>query len=346
MANSSDFVLYRKYRPKSFKEVLGQENIVKTLSGSITQGRLSHAYLFSGPRGTGKTSIARILAGEMGTAASDVYELDAASNGSVEEIREICDGARTMPFESEKKVYIIDEVHMLSKGAFNALLKTLEEPPSHVVFILATTEMNKLPETIISRCQVFYFKKPSHDILREMVIRVAKKEGFSIDEGAAELVALSGDGSFRDTHGTLQKVKRASTSKKKDLVKVEEITGAPRIAAVQGMVSAILSKNIAEALVLLRKISKDNVEYRLFIKMIMHNLRMILLLKFAPEIKNDILSESSVSESKFFVECGNHKNVVTIPSVLRELLTAYEETRWSYIGELPLELALLRIIGQ
>ncbi|MDO8493704.1 MAG: DNA polymerase III subunit gamma/tau [bacterium] len=342
----SEFVLYRKYRPKSFKEVLGQEHIIKTLSGAIANDRLSHAYLFAGPRGTGKTSIARILAVELGTSANDLYELDAASNGGVDEIREICDGARTLPFESKKKVYIVDEVHMLSKGAFNALLKTLEEPPAHVVFILATTELHKVIDTIISRCQVFNFKKPSHAILREMVAKVAKKEGFQIDEDVVDLIALLGDGSFRDTHGTLQKIISASSSNKITLKDVEDITGAPRIEAVQGVIKSILDKNISGAMIILRKVAKNNIDNRVFIKMIIHTLRSILLLKFAPEIKEDILSEVSANEAKFLVECGNHKNVVGLPQVLRELLTAYEETRWSYIGELPLELALIKILGQ
>ncbi len=341
----SEFVLYRKYRPKSFKEVLGQDHIIKTLSGAISHDRISHAYLFAGPRGTGKTSIARILANELGTVPNDLYELDAASNGGVDEIRQICDGARTLPFESKKKVYIIDEVHMLSKGAFNAILKTLEEPPPHVVFILATTELNKVPETVVSRCQVFYFKKPSHGVLREMVFVVSKKEGFLVDDGAIDLIALLGDGSFRDTHGILQKVIGASSTQKIVLQDVEDITGAPRVAILRAMVKNILDKNISEALSLLRKVSRDNIDNRLLIKMIIHNLRLVLLLKFAPEIKDEILDEFSEEDSRFLIDCGNHKNVIAMPGVLRELITAYEETRFSYIGELPLELALIKVLG-
>lgn len=144
----SEIALYRKYRPQKFKDVVGQDHVVKVLQGAIDLGNISHAYLFSGSRGTGKTSIARIFAKEIGTTPNDLYEIDAASNRGIDDIREIRDGVSTLPFESKYKVYIIDEVHMLTKEAFNALLKTLEEPPAHAVFILATTELDKLPEWV------------------------------------------------------------------------------------------------------------------------------------------------------------------------------------------------------
>ena len=340
----AEFVLYRKYRPKSFNDVLGQDYIVKTLSGAIRNNRLSHAYLFAGPRGTGKTSIARILASELKTSNKDLYELDAASNGGIDEIREVCDGARTLPFDSAKKVYIIDEVHMLSRGAFNALLKTLEEPPVHAIFILATTELHKVPDTVVSRCQIFNFKKPSHQILREMVKVVSKKEGYKTDDDAADLMALLGDGSFRDTHGILQKIISTSSSKNLVLKDVEDITGAPQSAIIRGVIKSILDRNLPEAIALLRQSSKDNVDSRIFIKMLIHHLRLVLLIKFAPELENEILDEFSADGALFFKECGNHKNVVAMPTVLRELLFAYEETRSAYIGELPLELTLIRLL--
>ena len=172
----NEIVLYRKYRPQSFKDVLGQENIVKVLEGSVALGNISHAYLFAGSRGTGKTSIARIFAKAIGCSDNDLYEIDAASNRGIDDIRELREAVNTLPFESTYKVYIIDEAHMLTKEAFNALLKTLEEPPKHAVFILATTEIDKLPETIVSRCQVFTFKKPSQKILKELVLNLAKKK--------------------------------------------------------------------------------------------------------------------------------------------------------------------------
>src|SRR3989344_9677174 len=171
-----DLALYRKYRPQNFKEVLGQNHIVDVLESSVEENKVSHAYLFVGSRGTGKTSVARIFAKEIGVSVNDLYEIDAASNRGIEDIKELRDGVRVLPFDSKYKIYIIDEVHMLSKDAWGALLKTLEEPPKHVIFILATTEFHKVPDTIISRCQVFTFKKASDTVCKKMVLDVAKKE--------------------------------------------------------------------------------------------------------------------------------------------------------------------------
>jgi len=206
MPKNTSSVLYRKYRPDDWNAVLGQDHIVSVLENGIKLKRISHAYLFSGSRGTGKTSIARIFAKSLGVSDNDIYEIDAASNRGIDDIREIRDGVNVLPFESEYKVYIIDEVHMLTKEAFNAILKTLEEPPAHAIFILATTELEKVPETIVSRCQSFIFKKPTDNILTSAVTNVAKKEGYTLEEGGAGLIALLADGAFRDAYGTLQKV--------------------------------------------------------------------------------------------------------------------------------------------
>ncbi|KKR74438.1 MAG: polymerase III, subunit gamma and tau protein [Parcubacteria group bacterium GW2011_GWB2_40_8] len=202
----SKIVLYRKYRPLNFKDVLGQEHIVEVLKNAVNSGRVAHAYLFAGPRGTGKTSVARILAREAGCVEMDLLEIDAASSRGIDEIRALREGVRFSPLGGSVKVYIIDEVHMLTKEAFNALLKTLEEPPSHVIFILATTELDKVPETIISRCQNFTFRKISENVLRKAMLSIAVKEGFEIDEETAGLIALMADGSFRDAQGTLDQI--------------------------------------------------------------------------------------------------------------------------------------------
>jgi DNA polymerase-3 subunit gamma/tau len=241
-------VLYRTYRPAKWSEVVGQDHIVGALKDAIENKRISHAYLFSGSRGTGKTTVARILAKSLGTADEDVYEIDAASNRGIDDIRELREHVAVSPFSSVYKVYIIDEVHMLSKDAWNALLKTLEEPPKHVIFILATTELDKVPDTIISRCQTFSFRKPAREIIRKEVVSIAKKEGYELDSGASDLIALLGDGSFRDALGMLEKVISTSPDKKVSREEVENITGAPRAGSVNSFVSALIAKNADEAL--------------------------------------------------------------------------------------------------
>jgi DNA polymerase-3 subunit gamma/tau len=157
----TDQALYRKYRPTSFKDVRDQDHIVSVLEGAIKKDAIPHAMIFSGTRGTGKTTLARIVAHELGTAEVDCYEIDAASNRGIDDVRELKEAVHTLPYQSNKKVYIIDEVHMLTKEAFNALLKTIEEPPAHVVFMMATTEIDKVLDTILSRCQVFTLNSPS-----------------------------------------------------------------------------------------------------------------------------------------------------------------------------------------
>ena len=218
--------LYRKYRPKTFSDVFGQEIIVEILKNSIINNKIGHAYLFAGVRGTGKTSIAKIFAKAVNcinnttgdacnecetcknleTSDIDIIEIDAASNNGVDEIREIRNNAKLVPTFSKYKVYIIDEVHMLSSGAFNALLKTLEEPPSHVIFILATTEVNKIPLTILSRCQRFDFKRIPLEILKQRLLYIIEKENKTVDENILKLICELGDGSFRDTINLLDQV--------------------------------------------------------------------------------------------------------------------------------------------
>lgn len=197
--------LYRKYRSRSLDEVLGQDHVTNILRRALEQGKIAHAYLLTGPRGVGKTSVARILAHEINqlpydeeASHLDIIEIDAASNNGVDDIRALREKAQVAPISAPKKIYIIDEVHMLSKPAFNALLKTLEEPPAHVVFILATTDADKLPATILSRVQQFFFRPISVDIMARQLMTIAEKEGFAIETDAARLIAERSRGGFRD----------------------------------------------------------------------------------------------------------------------------------------------------
>lgn len=209
--------LYRKHRPKKLAEVIGQDHITSTLSKALKTGRISHAYLFTGPRGTGKTSIARILAHEVNdipytdeSIHLDIIEIDAASNRRIDEIRELKDRITIAPTSARYKVYIIDEVHMLTREAFNALLKTLEEPPEHAIFILATTEAHKLPETIISRTQRFSFQPVALPEVTKQLKAIADQEHIPIDDAALELIAKHGNGSFRDSISLLDQVRNTS----------------------------------------------------------------------------------------------------------------------------------------
>ncbi len=223
----SYLALYRKYRPQNFSEIVGQENIKKILINSIEKNMISHAYLFFGPRGTGKTTMAKLIAklvncpDKKGVLACekcpsciaynnknhpDIIEMDAASNNGVDEIREIKDKINLVPSLSKYKIYIIDEVHMLSIGAFNALLKTLEEPPEHVIFILATTEFYKVPETIISRCQCYEFNKISEKNIKNKLEEIVDKEKFDVDMDVLDLIAKYSDGGLRDAINLLDEL--------------------------------------------------------------------------------------------------------------------------------------------
>jgi len=352
-----DLALYRKYRPKTFKEVLGQDHIVKVLESSVETNTVSHAYLFVGSRGTGKTSVARIFAKEIGTTENDLYEIDAASNRGIEDIKALRDGTRTLPFDSKYKIYIIDEVHMLSKDAWGALLKTLEEPPKHVIFILATTEFHKVPDTIISRCQVFTFKKASDASSKNMILDVAKKEGFEMDKSSAELLAILGDGSFRDVLGILQKVLNFSKGKKIKIEDVEKITGSPKTTLVNDFISAIVKKEIEKGITAVRKAAEENLDMKLFLKLIIQKFRMAIILKYAPRLEKEMVSELSDIDSEFlknlakedpksFTNDGTGKQATLHSSTLSVLLDAYKNIENAFISELPLELALIKIIGE
>lgn len=343
--SENNIALYTKYRPQSFKTMLGQEHITNVLEESVKLENIAHAYLFCGSRGTGKTTAARILAKELKTSPDDLYEIDAASNTSVDDIRALNESVHTLPFDSKHKVYILDEVHMLSKSAFNALLKTLEEPPEHVIFILATTEVEKIPETVVSRCEQYVFKKPNQKILTDMVKRVAKEEGFTLEQSAADLIALLGDGAFRDTLGTLQKIIASSKDKKISIEEVEKVTGAPKSKLVNDYIEAIAEKDSDKGFNAVNEAAKSNIDMKLFLELILSKVRAILLIKISSKQKDSFVEVFSEEDIKFLEELsGNKENNINAKTLL-ELLRAHDMVLRSSVPQLPLELALINSIG-
>jgi DNA polymerase-3 subunit gamma/tau len=251
--------LYRKYRSKTLDEIIGQKHITDILSRALSQGRTSHAYLFTGPRGVGKTSVARILAhainglpyDEVNTNL-DIIEIDAASNNGVDNIRDLREKVQVAPVSANKKVYIIDEVHMLSKPAFNALLKTLEEPPEHIVFILATTNIENLPATIISRVQQFSFRPINIDDAVKHLSNIAKLEHIKITDEALKLVAIRGDGSFRDSISLLDQLSSLVEPKKTISAElIEDTLGMAPAEVINQLIESVENKNIKELIKLL-----------------------------------------------------------------------------------------------
>ena len=333
--------LYTKYRPQKFKDVLGQEHVTSVISEAIKLGNIGHAYLFSGSRGTGKTSVARILSKEIGTSVDDMYEIDAASNTGVDEMRLLTESVYTQPFDSRYKVYILDEVHMLSKHAFNALLKTLEEPPSHVIFILATTEPEKIPETIISRCEAYTFKKPNQKILKNMIEKTAEAEGFSLETSAADLVALLGDGSFRDSHGILQKVISSSKDKKISVEEVERVTGAPKSELVNSYIESLALGDIDLGLNALAKAAESNIDMKVFLELVLSKVRAIILIKISTTRKKQFAEIFSEEDMDFLIKIAESKESKINSESLLKLLEAHDLMGQSSVPQLPLELVLV-----
>lgn len=338
--------LYRKYRPGGFDDFRDQDQIVKVLEAAVAQKKIAHAYLFAGGRGTGKTSMARALAHAAGTSDADIYEMDAASNRGIDEIRELRDGVSTLPFESAYKFYIIDEAHALTPQAWQALLKTLEEPPSHVVFVLATTEFDRVPETIISRCQTFQFKKPSHETLKKLVLDVAKKEGTALSPAGAEMIGLMGEGSFRDTLGILQKVLTVSRDKQLSEDEVASVVGAPSAQAVNEFLRALAAKDSGAAILALHGALKAGVEPKVFTLLVVTKVRSVLLLRFAPDLKKQLSEQFSESDQAVLAQLAGPEGAAINSNLLAELITALIETPRAPIPAIPLELALYRVFAQ
>lgn len=260
--------LYRKYRSRSLDEVLGQDHVTNILRRALEQGKIAHAYLLTGPRGVGKTSVARILAHEINqlpydeeASHLDIIEIDAASNNGVDDIRALREKAQVAPVSAPKKIYIIDEVHMLSKPAFNALLKTLEEPPAHIVFILATTDADKLPATILSRVQQFFFRPIPVDIMAHQLMTIAEKEGFTIEADAARLIAERSRGGFRDGISMLDQLSAlASADKPLSASDVAQYLGLSAAETLENLLALYQQRDASGALSLLSELEQTGTD--------------------------------------------------------------------------------------
>ncbi|MFA6189976.1 MAG: DNA polymerase III subunit gamma/tau [Candidatus Staskawiczbacteria bacterium] len=368
MANN--LVLYRKYRPQRFEEVIGQEHVVQTLTNSIKGNNISHAYLLSGPRGSGKTTIARLFAkaincenrkdGQfepcdkcascleiMASRSMDLVEIDAASHTGVDDVRQLIEGIKFAPVKSKYKIFIIDECHQLSKSAANALLKTLEEPPAHAVFILATTESHKMIPTILSRCQKFDFKRLHVlEIIKKLEF-ISKKENVKFEDSALSLIALNSRGSFRDAESLLDECLSFAGDKgniKTDDIK--ELLGIVEVAEISKFVDFIISKNTKGAIEFLNLIIENGVDLQEFAKTLVFYLRQELLLKIDPNflnLQNSGLSNQELEKMKTQIANLTQKD---LQEMLEFFIDAENKLKYSAIPQLPLELAIINAINK
>ena len=349
--------LYRKYRPKTFELVYGQDVIVKTLKNVIKNDKLSHAYLFTGPRGTGKTSSAKLFAKAInclnnkdGDACNecencksfnnnsnpDIIEIDAASNNGVDEIREIKNKVSLVPSMSKYKVYIIDEVHMLSIGAFNALLKTLEEPPEYIIFILATTEPQKIPATIISRCQRFDFKSISHDKMKQCLENIISKENISIDAGAIEEIINNSKGGMRDAIGLLDQAS-AFCNNNITANDIEELSGNISIKQIRTFLSNIMQKEYNVIFDSISNYSSNGKDFALICEKIINYIREGIL------YKKKINTDKILDEDKNIFDKLSDTDLYDLIDYLSDTLVKVKN---SYQKELTFEVQMIQMIDK
>ncbi|QED45857.1 DNA polymerase III subunit gamma/tau [Cytobacillus dafuensis] len=352
--------LYRVWRPQSFIDVVGQEHVTKTLQNALLQQKISHAYLFSGPRGTGKTSAAKILAkavncerapisepcnecpscrGITDGSIPDVIEIDAASNNGVEEIRDIRDKVKYAPNAVKYKVYIVDEVHMLSIGAFNALLKTLEEPPKHVIFILATTEPHKIPLTIISRCQRFDFKRITAQAIVGRMKLIVEETGVECDEQALQIIARAAEGGMRDALSLLDQ----AISFSQDSVTIEDaltVTGAVSQGYLNKLANAVMERDAASGLGFLEELLAQGKDPSRFVEDFILYYRDMLLIKAAPRLEESL---ERVMLDDEFQSLANEMNPEELYELIEVLNKAQQEMRWTNHPRIFLEVAIVKL---
>ena len=359
-------VLYRKYRPKSFSEVTGQEHVVQTLKNAVAGDLLSHAYLFAGPRGSGKTSLARLLAKAVNCKSTkegdpcnkcdaceeinhgraiDLIEIDAASNRGIDEMRELREGIAFSPTKLKYKVFIIDEAHQLTKEAANALLKTLEEPPSHVLFVLATTEAHKMISTIASRCQRFDFRKLTVPEIMGKLKEIAKAEDAKIDKEALQLIALNSSGALRDALGLLDKVLtfHSLLDIKEEIAAdtVKDLLGIVDINLVGEFVQLLADKKAGEAIDFLNKNLEQGMDPQEFTKNLVRYLRHTLVLKINPQLDKMFETELTREQLERMKQQAEQFDEKLLLKIVENFMEAEQKMKYSSIIQLPLELAIV-----
>lgn len=355
--------LYRKFRPDNFHDVKGQEHIVTTLKNQIKAGRIGHAYLFTGTRGTGKTTVAKLLAKAVncehpvdgnpcnecrmckGIAAGtsmNVIEIDAASNNGVDNVREIVEEVRYSPTEGTYKVYIIDEVHMLSAGAFNALLKTIEEPPSYVIFILATTEVHKIPVTILSRCQRYDFKRITVDIITDRLVELMQAENIEAEEKALRYVARVGDGSLRDALSLLDQCISFYLGKKLTYDNVLDVLGAVDTSVYARLLGYIRGQDVSSCIKLLEEIESYGRELGQFTIDFIWYLRNLLLLKTSEDI-SDLIIEVSTENLALLQKDASSVDELSLIRYIRVFSELSNQIRYAARKRVLIEIALIKL---
>ncbi|GAB4483398.1 MAG: DNA polymerase III subunit gamma/tau [Anaerolineales bacterium] len=352
--------LYRKWRPTHWEEIVGQEHVVQTLRNAVASGRFAHAYIFAGPRGTGKTTTARILAKALnclaeegnqkpcGTCANclaiqegrflDLIEIDAASNTSVEDVRDLRDKINFSPNQGKFKVYIIDEVHMLSTAAFNALLKTLEEPPSHAIFVLATTEVHKIPATVLSRCQRHEFRRlPVLELVAQLE-RIAQRENIVVETAALQVIARQATGSMRDAISLLDQL--AAAGKPITVEWVNQLLGTVASQAILELTDAILNGQVGRGLALIHQTLDSGADGRVLARQMVEHLRNLLLVIVGNAREIEVPQEMK----QRLAEQAQKLSAAQLIDLIKVFQRAAAETRLSWLAALPLEMALLEAI--
>ncbi len=366
---------YRKYRPQTFAEVIGQKHIVTTLTNALKLGRVGQAYLLTGPRGTGKTTLARLFAKAVNCShrhnadssqknpaiaepcnkcrhcllmaegrSLDVIEIDAASHTGVDNIRELRETVKLPPSLGSHKIYIIDEVHMLSSGAWSALLKTLEEPPAHVIFILATTALHKVPDTIVSRCQRFDLSRLPIKLISEKLKKIAAQEKLKIDDGSIAIIAQTAEGGMRDAESLLSQIASLETAHITE-DKVIEILGTTKKENIATLLRLIESGELYASLSFARKLVQDGVDLSIFCGVFLHYLRDLLLVSADPRNGPPELENLTEEQKTTLIEFATLFTPDEIVQMLEHLQIAQATSKTSVIPELPLEIALVKILN-